>query len=128
MKAVAKFRFVTGQDCLASHLHRINGLEDLCCRHCNFQTLMNCAYLQRCPAPSASSFCGSIIGWLGAEWVHRLSSVAICYFILFGSAWLQLCLLYPHPTGNKEKKKLKTTMVQKVCIVNSREQCTTFAP
>ncbi|KAL1453463.1 hypothetical protein WDU94_007599, partial [Cyamophila willieti] len=53
--SVAKFRLLTGHDCLAEHLHRIGCMDSPLCPLCSLQTPMNGDHLRDCPATEAST-------------------------------------------------------------------------
>jgi hypothetical protein len=53
--SVAKFRLLTGHDCLSEHLHRIGCADSPICPLCSHQQPMNAAHLITCPAVEASN-------------------------------------------------------------------------
>ncbi|GIX99432.1 hypothetical protein CEXT_657291 [Caerostris extrusa] len=77
-RAVAEF----GHYYLVGHLHRINVLEDPCCRLFDLRKLMGCGHLQ---LRSLAHLCGSDTERLQMNVSVYFSSDAICYFILFHS-------------------------------------------
>ncbi|KAI5754580.1 hypothetical protein M8J77_009716 [Diaphorina citri] len=53
--AVAHFRLLTGHDCLAQHLHKINIKDSPICPLCSLNAPMNSSHLNFCPALEASN-------------------------------------------------------------------------
>lgn len=49
-ETVAAFRLITGHDCLAQHLHRMNIMRSPNCMLCNSNTAMNFEHLRKCSA------------------------------------------------------------------------------
>ena len=49
-EAVAKFRILTGHNCLAQHLHRIKVLDTDSCTLCNQDVVLNADHLLKCSA------------------------------------------------------------------------------